>query len=352
MKKVITLVMSCIIGMTMLTGCGSTDNKTASGGSTGKASDTITMVWYPNESGGDLEDARNEVCKVIEKATGKKVENKLTTDYSIAIEAISNGTGGLSFMGAQGYIEANKKNNKVQPLVVTSGKSGTLDDAVYYSWLAVPKDKEDEYKKDGKYAIDNIQGKKMSFVSNSSTSGFKVPTTSIVSYFSKQDKWKNITTEDLMQGGGDKFFSEVLYGGSHQGSAVNVLTGKADVGAFCDTNLVNYVDAESGKFNEVGTTYKVKADAAEPFNTLTGKEFTAIASTPVLNAPFVINTEVISEEDQKKLVDAFTSDEVTNNEKIFVKKDSGNKGFFTKEGNEKFLKVEDSWFNPIRDLSK
>lgn len=348
MKKILTLMMSCIISMSVVSGIAGCSSNSKQSSDT----DTITMVWYPNESGGDFEEARNEMGKVITKATGKKVEHKLTTDYSVAIESIANGTGGLAFMGAQGYVEAHKKNDKVLPLAVASGKSGTLDDAVYYSWLAVDKDKADEYKKDGQYTIDNIEGKKMSFVSNSSTSGFKIPTTSIVSHFSKTDKWKNITAEDLMEGGSGKFFSEVLYGGSHQGSAVNVLTGKADVGAFCDTTLVNYVDAVDGKFNDAGTTYKVKDDAAEPFTSLKGKEFTAIASIPVLNAPFVINTEVLSEEDQKKLIDEFTSDEVTNNKNIFVEKDSDKKAFFTREGNEKFVTVEDSWFDPIRDLSK
>ena len=107
-----------------------------------------------------------------------------------------------------------------------------------------------------------------------------------------------MTAEDLMEGGSDKFFSEVLYGGSHQGSAVNILTDKADVAAFCDTNLVNYVDAADGKINEVGTTY------------------------------------------------------IANNKKVFVEKDSDTKGFFTKSGDEKFITVEDSWFDPIRELSK
>ncbi|MCI5494394.1 MAG: phosphate/phosphite/phosphonate ABC transporter substrate-binding protein [Lachnospiraceae bacterium] len=32
-----------------------------------------------------------------------------------------------------------------------------------------------DYQTDGEYGIDNIVGKRMSFVSNSSTSGFKVP---------------------------------------------------------------------------------------------------------------------------------------------------------------------------------
>ncbi|MEI3338447.1 MAG: phosphate/phosphite/phosphonate ABC transporter substrate-binding protein [Clostridium sp.] len=356
-NKIIKLAMGLLLGTTMtfgLFGCSSSSSESDTAkNSNSKENSTITMVWYPNESGGDLEDARNEVGKVVEKATGKKVEHKLTTDYSVAIESIANGTAGICFMGPQGYVEAHTKNEKVLPLVVNSGASGTLDDAKYYSWLAVTKENADQYKKDGSYEIDNIEGKKMSFVSNSSTSGFKVPTSSIVSYFSSKDKWKNLTADDLMEGGSDKFFSEVMYGGSHQGSAVNLLTGKSDVAAFCDTVLVNYVDAEDGEFNGVGTTYKVKDDATEPFNTLKGKEFVAIASTPVLNSPFVVNTEVISDEDKKKIIEAFTSDEVTNNTKIFVpKSDENTKGFFKKEADEKFLAVDDKWFDPIRELSK
>lgn len=342
MKKILTLLISIAIGITTITGLGGCSNE--------KTSDTLTIVWYPNESGGDLEEARNEMGNIVAKATGKKVEHKLTTDYAIAIEALANDTAAIGFMGAEGYIEAHNKNENVVPIAVASGKSGTLDDAVYYSWIAASTENQDEYKKDGNYAIDNIVGKKMSFVSNSSTSGFRVPTTGIISYFSKQDKWKDLKTDDLIQGGSDKFFSDVLYGGSHQGSAVNILTGKADVAAFCDTNLFNYVDIVSGKINEVGTVYKIKDNAAEPFNTMAGKKFTALSSTPVLNAPVVMNTKLITKEDQTKIIDAFTSDETTNNEKIFLPKDSTDKGFFKKEGKEKFLEVEDSWFDPIRKM--
>lgn len=342
MKKIATLLITIAMGIATVTGLAGCSDK--------KTSDTLTIVWYPNESGGELESARNEIGDIITKATGKKIEHKLTTDYAIAIEALANDTAAIGFMGAEGYIEAHTKNKNVIPLAIASGKSGTVDDAVYYSWISVPTEKQDEYKKDGNYVIDNIAGKKMSFVSTSSTSGFKVPTTGILSYFSKQDKWKNLTKDDLLQGGTGKFFSEVLYGGSHQGSAVNVLTGKADVAAFCDANLMNYIDIVSGKMNEVGTVYKIKDNTSEPFNTMAGKKFTAISSTPVLNAPFVMNTNLISKDDQTKIVDAFTSDEVTNNAKIFLPKDSTEKGFFKKEGKEKFLKVEDSWFDPIRNM--
>ncbi|GAA4060773.1 hypothetical protein GCM10022410_04790 [Amphibacillus indicireducens] len=99
-----------------------------------------------------------------------------------------------------------------------------------------------------------------------------------------------------------------------------------------------------------GTTYRVLDDAVEPFNTVTGKEFVLISVTPVLNAPFAANLDVLSEEDFKIIQELFASDEVANNEKIFVPSDSENSGLFSKSGNERFLIVEDEWFNPIREL--
>ncbi|MDD9266737.1 phosphate/phosphite/phosphonate ABC transporter substrate-binding protein [Paenibacillus sp. GCM10023248] len=352
MTKLKTLIISlCLVAVA--TGCAAKTGDTQNAAASAKTKDTITIAWYPNESGADLKNAREELGKVIETATGKKVEHKTTTDYIIAIEAIASGGADLAFMGPQGYVEANAKNKKVQPLVVASGESGTLDDAVYYSWLNVRKGEEGSYKKGEGFAMDAIAGKKFSFVSNSSTSGFKVPSAGIIGYFNKQEKFKSLTVDDLLQGGKDKFFSEVLFGGTHQGAAVNLLTGKADVAAFCDTCVSNYVELESGTANKPGAVYKVKQGAAEPFNTLIGKEFTIISSTPVLNSPFAINTDTISAEDQKKLRDAFISDEVTKNPKVFLPKDSKESGLFKqKTGKEKFLPVEDAWFNPVRDLSK
>ncbi|MFO1446487.1 phosphate/phosphite/phosphonate ABC transporter substrate-binding protein [Bacillus sp. Bva_UNVM-123] len=344
MKNTILLMISLIM-VVVFAGC------STSAGS--KEKDTLIITWLPNESGADLGETREAIGEVLEKATGKKIEHKTTTDYLVAIEAVANGNADLAFLGAQGYIEANKKNSKVQPLVVPSGESGTLDDAVYYSWLAVQKENADEYKNGNDYSIDQIAGKKFSFVSNSSTSGFKVPSTGIVDYFSKKDEFKDLTADDLLEGGGDKFFSEVLYGGSHQGSGVNLLTGKVDVAAFCDTCVSNYVEIVEGEENRPGSIYKVSDGAAEPFNTVIGKEFALISVTPVLNAPFVVNTETVNEELQKKLLDTLTSDEVANNEKIFVPAESEFKGLFKKKsGNERLVKAEDSWFNPIRELSK
>ncbi|MFP3488468.1 phosphonate ABC transporter substrate-binding protein, partial [Staphylococcus sp. SIMBA_130] len=91
---------------------------------------------------------------------------------------------------------------------------------------------------------------------------------------------------------------------------------------------------------------------AEPFNTVAGKEFVLMSVTPVLNAPFAANMDVLGQEDFDILQELFSSDEIANNEQIFVPEDSGESGLFFKSGEERFIPVEDSWFDPIRELSE
>ncbi len=347
MKKVSLIALAVLLVSSLLAGCGATSTNTTA---EVKDPDTITVAWLPNNSGDDFKDTRAEFDKLIQTATGKKVEDKLTTDYVILIEAIASGNAQIAYCGAQQYIDAHAKNSKVLPFVVNSGDSGTLSDAMYYSRLAVKKGNENQYKSGSDYAIDNIVGKKMSFVSNSSTSGFKVPSAAIVSYFSKQDKWKNLKAEDLLEGGSGKFFSEVLFGGSHQLSLVNILTDKAEVAAVDDIDLISYVDLSEGKENTPGAVYTVRNNAAAPFDKLPGAQFVIIKAMPVMNAPFIVNSEKLSKTSIDALVKAFTSDEVTNNPKIFLPKDSKATGIYKQP--QRFLPVEDAWYNPIRELSK
>ncbi|MCM3762211.1 PhnD/SsuA/transferrin family substrate-binding protein [Alkalihalobacillus oceani] len=340
MKKSLLYVLTLVL--LFIAGC-------SSSGTSGQ--DSITIAWLPNESGTDLTETRDEIGRIIEEQTGAEVTHQTTTDYIIAIEAIANGNADMAYLGAVGYIEAKNRNDQVHPLVVPSGESGTLDDAIYYSWLAVEVENADEYKNGDEFAIDNIEGKRFSFVSNSSTSGFRVPSTGIVDYFSEQPGFEDLTPDDLLEGGDNHFFSDVLYGGSHQGSAVNLLSGNVDVAAFCDTCVNNYVELVEGEENRPGSIYRVREDAVEPFNTVSGKEFILISVTPVLNAPFVINGDNIDEEMQAKLLEVMTSDEVANNERIFAPADSDISGLFSKTADERLIEVEDAWFDPIRELS-
>lgn len=339
-KKRITLLLVFLTFSVMLAAC------SEGSASDSSSDDVIDIVWYPNESGNELKGSRDEIGRIIAEETGKEVEHHLTTDYAIAIETLANDNAELAFMGAQGYIEANERNEAIQPVVVPTGPSGTLDDALYHSWLAVNVDDQDDFKVDGEFSLDTLEGKSFSFVSNSSTSGFVVPSSTIIGHFADMD----LTEEDLMEGGA--LFEQVLFGGSHQGSAVNLLNGNADVAAFCDTCVENYVEVAEGEPNEAGSVYRVQDDAAEPFNTVTGSEFVLMSVTPVLNAPFAANTDALGEEEFQVIQDLFASDEVANNEKIFVPEDSEESALFFKSDQERFAPVEDEWFDPIRELSQ
>lgn len=332
-----------------LTGCtaggsGAAAGSDKGGAASGSDNGPITMVWLPDNSSADLSAARDALGAAITAACGRQVELMTTTDYNVTIEAIASGKAQMGYLGAEGYVQANKKNPKVQAAFVQSDEDGKLDGACYYSRISVLTENADKYKSGDGYSIDNIKGGSFSFVSATSTSGFKVPSSAIVSHFGLSG------SDELLEGG--KFFSEVLFGNSHQGSAVNLLSGDADAAAFDDVDVDMYFNLVSGEANTPGAVYEVKADADAPFDTVRGKQFTIIAVTPVLNAPFCFNEDAISDEDRTKIVDYFCSSAVADDPQIFVDPDDPNaKGIFEKESDKMgFVKTDDAWFDPIRKL--
>ena len=336
-----------------LAACGGEEDPQAEGGSADAAANSdepLSVVWYPNESGSELADAREEIGAILEETTGREVEHELTTDYAIAIESIVNDNADLAFTGAEGYIQAKNRNDNIVPLVVPSGPSGTEEDALYYSWFATQVDNMEKFETgDGEYSIDKFPGTNFSFVSTSSTSGFRVPTATILSHFTETEEYADLTEEDLAESG--RFFEQVMFGNTHQGSAVNLINERAELAAFCDTCLENYVELAEGEENTPGAIYEVSEGAADPFSNLAGEQFGIISATPVLNAPFIANESTLGADTVKEIQEVFSSDEVANNEKIFVPEDAEEGGLFTKSADERFVVVEDEWFDPIRELS-
>jgi phosphonate transport system substrate-binding protein len=312
-----------------------------------KEPDTITIAWLPNDSADNQAAMRDEIAKAIARATGKNVENKLTTDYTIAIAALENGEAQLGWFGANEYLTSHAKNPKVIPLVVNTGPSGTLKDSLYYSRFLVKEGNEAPFQSGSDYSIDHIIGKRMSFVSTSSTSGFNMPAAAILGQFTKESKWKHLTKEDLAQGGPGKFFSQVMFAGSHQLSLVNVLTGRSDVSAVCDFLVVQYVKLVSGTDNTEGAVYEVKNGADAPFTALAGKQFVIIKSIPVLNPPVEANSEYLSEKTMDEITEVLSSDQVANDPKIFAPKGSKGSDFYRPC---RFVKVTDAWYDPMRKV--
>jgi phosphonate transport system substrate-binding protein len=338
-KKIPLLLVGVLLASSFLAGCAAQTSSAV------KEPDTITVAWTPNNASGNQQQFRAEFDKVVADATGKKVQDKLTTDYNIAMAALDSGDAQLGYFGPFEYMTEHAKDPQIVPLVVASGPSGTLSDALYHSRLLVRKGDEAQYKSGNGYALDNMAGKKISFVSTSSTSGFNVPATAIAGYFSKQDKWKSLTKDDLMQGGNDQFFSQVIFAGSHQLSLYSLLTDKADVAAVDDIDVAGYVQLTQGTDEAPGAVYSIKQGADDPFSKLGGSQFVIIDSIPVLNTPIEANSSVLSQATLDKITQALTSDQTTNDPLIFAPK-SNTYGIFSQP--DRFLKVDDAWYNPLR----
>lgn len=336
MKKTLIFLLVAVL---TLVGCSSEKQNEGDKGKTTKGG-KITMVWLPNESAQDSKESRDAIGKHIKDITGLEVEHKLTTDYNIAIEAISNGEADIGYLGGESYIKAHSINEKVVPLVVGSGPSGTIKDAMYYSWFVVKDSNSDQYKDGEKYSIKNIKDKKMSFVSQSSTSGFAVPSKKIMEIFPEVKK------EELLKKGA--FFSEVLFGQSHQGSLVNLLSGKSDVSAICDTCVISYIEQVSGEHNVPGAVYEVKKGAKAPFDKLAGEKFTVIEANAVLNEPIAVNKDKVNDETIKALIKAFTSEQMNNDEKIWAPEGVKSNAILEKEGDSKFVTTDDAWYDLMR----
>jgi phosphonate transport system substrate-binding protein len=311
---------------------------------TAGSDEPLVWVWYPNESTPEYAESRAAVIATASEALGREIEEQLTTDYAIAIEAVVNENAAFSWFGGEGYTQAHERENAILPLVTNSGSSGTLSDAKYYSMLGSLSVNTSQYQMNGTYDLETLRQKKFSFVSNSSTSGFRVPSSIISSHF-------NVPSEELLEGGPDMVFSEVMFGGSHQGSFFNVLSGKADIGAFCNSCIDDYIDWVKGSYEDPkpGDVIKVKDNAAAPFDQVQGVEVTLVATVPVLNAPIVMNTNLLTEEEIRALQAAFTSDATAANPKIFAPDGAETLAFFD-EG-ERFVTVTDEWYDPIRVLS-
>lgn len=310
------------------------------------SSKPLKMVFYPNESSEAMKDARAAFQEILHEATGRPVEIITTTDYNTAVEALVSGKADMAYVGAEGYLTAHNRNPAVIPIATNSGASGTLEDAKYYSLIAVQRKDADLYKKaDGSYNLSLLQGKRISFVTATSTSGFAIPARTLAVAFSLDN------TDDLILS--NKVFSKVLFAGSHHSSQVNLLKGDADVAVFAIPQTVGIYELLEGQPYQTGASYRVTVGADEPFTSFAGSEITVIRSIPVLNAPITINTKTVSVSDIQKIRTALTSYKTANNPGIFNVANSGKKGLYPKYSAEtRLVPTDDAWYDQLRYAAK
>lgn len=305
---------------------------------------SFKIVFYPNESGESMKDAREAFKGILQKALERDVEIVTTTDYNIALETLISGKANMAYVGAEGYIQAHTKNKSVVPIVTNSGASGTLEDSLYYAFIACLEKNGDEFRdENGVFNAEKLQGKNISFVSVNSTSGFTLP----AKFLAKALQAKDI--DELIREG--IYFDKVIFASSHQGSQVMLYRNDVDVACFAIPQTIKVYKLIAGEENSDNAVYEVQKCDDKPFSDYVGEKISILKALPVLNAPLVINRDTVSNDEARRIKVALTSDEVANNPGIFKMAGQNIKGIFPKwTENTRLIEVDDAWYDQLRNI--
>jgi phosphonate transport system substrate-binding protein len=178
----------------------------------------LTIGLIPTESSSHITDRFDNLHRYLEKKLGIPVELKTSTDYAGVITAMQFKHVDVAYFGPKSYVEAAQRAN-AECFVMEVLEDGTKG---YHGVIIARKDS--PYK-----SITDLRGKTWAFTDPNSTSGTLVPTV----YFVKDLK---IDPE--------KYFSKVIYSGSHEASILAVKGGKIDAASTNDLDI----DRGEGKF--------------------------------------------------------------------------------------------------------
>ncbi len=186
------------------------------------------------------------VVKVIEKATGKKVEWHFPTSYASLIEAQRRGFIHIGYYGPKSYIKAVEvSGGKVEAFAQAMWAGGPYREkkAGYHSYLIVKADS--PYKK-----VADVKGKTLALTGASSTSGSLIPKVEL-------GQQLNMKLSE--------YFGNVFYAGGHTAASLAVLEGKADVAAVADVTLDWSVDKKKFDAKTFRIIWKSSLLPLDPF---------------------------------------------------------------------------------------
>lgn len=173
--------------------------------------DKLVFGVIPTDSSTNMTDRYENLVQYLEKKLGVKIDFKVATDYAAVITGMQFKHIDFAYYGPKSYVEAATRANAeafVIEVAVESGKG-------YYGIIISKKDSKLK-------TIQDLQGKSFAFTDPNSTSGTLVPKV----YFLNDLKVDP-----------DKYFSKVIYSGSHQASILAVKNGKIDAASTNDLDM-------------------------------------------------------------------------------------------------------------------
>ncbi len=192
-------------------------------------------VIFPSRTGTtDVQRKADAIAKLLSDELKIPVE-ALVADDTAAVEALKSNRAEVAFLSSRSALKAEQlAGAKLYLAEVRPDYSGGQ---TYRSVMVVRDDSPLQKKVNSKENLEQLKGKKMSFTSPTSGSGFIFPVGELV-------KQGLVPDRDRLDG----FFSQVSYGGNYSGALQAVLRGQADVAAVSEYALkAPYITAEEGK---------------------------------------------------------------------------------------------------------
>ena len=165
----------------------------------------------PTDSQANITERYSNLVQYLEKTLGVPIEVKVATDYAGVITGMQFKHVDFAYFGPKSYVEAAKRAN-AEAFCLEVLEDGTKG----YHGLIITK------KNSGLASMADLKSKVWAFTDPNSTSGTLVP----MVYFFKVLKIEP-----------DKYFSRVIYSGSHEASMLAVKSGKVDGASTNDLDM-------------------------------------------------------------------------------------------------------------------
>ncbi|MGB3650671.1 MAG: phosphate/phosphite/phosphonate ABC transporter substrate-binding protein [Rivularia sp. (in: cyanobacteria)] len=177
---------------------------------------TINIVFPSRSDSTDLQTKANAVAAFLSKETGMNIRAQIGDDTA-AVEALRANRADVAFLSSRPALKAEQlaKANLYLAEVRQNYSGGYTYDSVF----VVPKNSSLRSGQ-SKATLGQLKGKKMSFTSPTSGSGFIFPVSQLV-------KMGFVPNKDRLNG----FFGQVSYGGNYSKALQAVLRGQADAAA-------------------------------------------------------------------------------------------------------------------------
>ncbi|QOG12341.1 phosphonate ABC transporter substrate-binding protein [Arcobacter sp. FWKO B] len=170
----------------------------------------IVFGAIPVAGNSSMEEQFGPLAKYLQDTLGIKVTLKVTNDYTGIITGMAHNHIDFAYLGPNSYVTASQRAN-AEAVAMEVNDEGV---AGYHALIVARKDS-------GIKTLDDAKGKTWAFTDPQSTSGTLVPTV----HFNK------IGIDP------QKYFSRVIYSGSHEASMLSVKAGRVDVASNNDLDF-------------------------------------------------------------------------------------------------------------------